>query len=176
MKITLLGTGTPSPSLRRHSSGYVFEVGDDVIVMDHGPGAHQRLLEAGYKATDVGHFFLTHYHYDHLLEYPRLVLTRWDQGGGRVPELKVYGPEPLGEITERFFGPQGAFALDIAARTRHEASLSVYRARSGTGTRLPPSPELRQVKPGDVIEGQGWTVRAGPARQKGRVLCMTRSA
>ena len=47
MKITLLGTGTPAPSLKRQSSGYLIEVGDDLIVMDHGPGAHHRLSRAG---------------------------------------------------------------------------------------------------------------------------------
>ena len=31
MKITLLGTGTPAPSLTRQSSGYLIEVGNDVI-------------------------------------------------------------------------------------------------------------------------------------------------
>ena len=30
MKITLLGTGTPAPSLKRMSSGYMIEVGDEV--------------------------------------------------------------------------------------------------------------------------------------------------
>src|SRR5215470_17040641 len=34
--ITLLGTGTPTPSLERQGSGYLIEVGDDLIVMDHG--------------------------------------------------------------------------------------------------------------------------------------------
>ena len=34
MKITLLGTGTPTPSLRRMSSGYMVEIGDDVILLD----------------------------------------------------------------------------------------------------------------------------------------------
>ena len=51
MKITLLGTGTPAPSLERQSAGYLFEVGADVIVIDHGPGAHHRLLESGHRAT-----------------------------------------------------------------------------------------------------------------------------
>jgi len=37
LTITLLGTGTPAPSLSRQSSGYVIEVGDDLIVWDHGP-------------------------------------------------------------------------------------------------------------------------------------------
>ena len=30
MRIRLLGTGTPTPSLRRMSSGYVIETGNDV--------------------------------------------------------------------------------------------------------------------------------------------------
>jgi hypothetical protein len=45
LTITLLGTGTPSPSLTRQSSGYLIEVGRDLIVWDHGPGAYHRLLE-----------------------------------------------------------------------------------------------------------------------------------
>lgn len=163
MKITLLGTGAPAPSLRRQSSGYVIEIGSDVIVMDHGPGAHHRLMEAGYKATDVTHFFLTHYHYDHVIEYPRLLLTRWDQGAGKIPELKVFGPDPLHEITDRFFGENGAFAYDLTARTEHPGSLAIYAARGGTGTRQKPKPELRQVAPGDVVDGNGWRVRVGPA-------------
>ena len=44
MKLTLLGTGTPTPSLKRASSSYLIEAGADVILMDHGPGAHERLL------------------------------------------------------------------------------------------------------------------------------------
>lgn len=164
MKLTLLGTGTPAPSLRRASSGYVFELGDDVVVMDHGPGAHHRLLEAGYQATDVTHFLATHYHYDHIMDYPRLVLTRWDHGGDAIAPLKVFGPEPLAEINDRFIGAEGAFALDIAARTESPASLAVYHARGGTGDRPRPTPDLRQVAPGDVIEGRDWRILVGPAR------------
>lgn len=51
MKITLLGTGTPAPSLERQSSGYLIEVGGDLIVMDHGPGAHHRLIESGHRVA-----------------------------------------------------------------------------------------------------------------------------
>ncbi len=37
MKLTLLGTGTPTPSLKRASSGYLIEIGADVILMaKHG--------------------------------------------------------------------------------------------------------------------------------------------
>ena len=34
-RVTLLGTGTPAPSLQRVGSGYLVEVGNDRII--HGP-------------------------------------------------------------------------------------------------------------------------------------------
>src|SRR5215813_6736713 len=74
LSVTLLGTGTPSPSLDRQSSGYLIEAGHDLIVWDHGPGAHHQLIESGHRSTDVTHAFFTHLHYDHCMEYGRLVL------------------------------------------------------------------------------------------------------
>lgn len=39
MQITLLGTGPPTPSLRRMNSGYLLRIGEDVILLDHGPAS-----------------------------------------------------------------------------------------------------------------------------------------
>ena len=94
-KVTLLGTGTPAPSLQRVGSGYLIEVGNDRIIRDHGPDAHHRLLESGRRAVDITHAFFTHLHYDHCMDYGRLVLQRWDQGADRIPDLQVYGPTPI---------------------------------------------------------------------------------
>src|SRR5262245_46611098 len=99
LTVTLLGTGTPAPSLTRQSSGYLIDVGSDVIVWDHGPGAHQRLIESGHRSIDVTHAFFTHLHYDHCMDYGRLVLQRWDQGAGRIADLQVYGPTPTARMT-----------------------------------------------------------------------------
>ena len=160
MRITLLGTGTPTPSLARMCSGYVVEIGDDVIVFDHGFGAHHRLLEAGIPATRVTHFFCSHLHYDHMGDYPRLLLTRWDQGAGRVPELNVYGPPPIKAVTRALFEAGGAFWPDLVARTEHMCSVSIYRARGGVGERAKPVPLVTEMRPNDVIEGKGWSVKA----------------
>jgi ribonuclease BN (tRNA processing enzyme) len=46
VRIRLLGTGTPTPSLKRMSSGYLVETGSRKILFDFGPGAYHRLLEA----------------------------------------------------------------------------------------------------------------------------------
>lgn len=163
MKITLLGTGTPAPSLTRQSSGYMIEVGNDVIVMDHGPGAQHRLLEAGRRPTDVTHAFLSHMHYDHIMDYPRLLLQRWDMGAGKIPELKAFGPRPLARITQQFIGEDGVFGLDIESRVSHQASQDVFVSRGGELPRLKPRPEIREVVPGDMIEGDAWRVKVGEA-------------
>ena len=156
MRIRLLGTGTPTPSLRRMCSGYLVEIGDDVIVLDHGFGAHHRLLEIGVPATRVTHFFCSHLHYDHMGDFPRLVLTRWDQGAGKIPELKVYGPPPIKEVTRSLFEQGGAFWPDVVARTENLCSVQIYWARGGTGERKKPAPEVTELAPNDVVHGNGW--------------------
>jgi ribonuclease Z len=164
MRIRLLGTGTPTPSLRRMCSGYVVEIGEDVLAFDHGFGAHHRLMELGIPATRVTHLFLSHLHYDHCGDYPRLVMTRWDHGVGRIPELKVYGPPPLQQMTDRLFGPEGAFEPDLTSRIKHECSLGIYEARGGALPRRPPVPAVTELRSGDVVEQAGWSVEVASVR------------
>ena len=47
MKITLLGTGTPAPSLIRQSSGYLIDVAGDVLVWDHIGTLHNAIADYG---------------------------------------------------------------------------------------------------------------------------------
>lgn len=164
MRLTLLGTGSPSPSLKRQSSGHLVEIGDATILLDHGPGAHHRLIEAGRRARDVTHVIFSHLHYDHCLDYPRLVLTRWDQGAGHIGELAVLGPPPIARMTGQLFGKGGVYAEDIAARIGHQASIETFAARGGIAPRHPPAPLVREIAPGDRIEMEGWTLTVGASR------------
>jgi len=160
MEIRLLGTGTPTPSLKRMSSGYMVRVGEDVILFDHGSGAYHRMLEAGVKPTQVTHVFFTHLHYDHCVDYPRLLLTRWDQGAGEIPELKVYGPPHIARMTELLFSREGVYGPDLAARTEHPLSQDIYEARGGVLPRAWPAPEVSELRSGAVVEQPGWKVTA----------------
>ena len=160
MKIRLLGTGTPTPSLTRMSSGYMVTLGADVLLFDHGPGAHHRMLEAGVNAVDVTHMFFSHLHYDHCLDYARLVLTRWDQGAGRIPELKVVGPKFTRRMSELLFAPEGVFGPDLTARTSYPGSLAVYERRGGVMPRAWPKPEIVEIKSGKCFETDNWKVTA----------------
>lgn len=158
MRIRLLGTGTPTPSLERMSSGYMVEIGKDVILFDQGPGTYHRMMEAGVRAVDVTHVFFSHLHYDHCLDYARLLMTRWDQSGDKLPELKVYGPPFIKRMTELLISEDGVFGPDIEARTKHQLSIDTFEWRGGVAPRKRPNPEVHELRSGQTVEGDGWKV------------------
>lgn len=159
MKLTLLGTGSPVPSLKRCSAGYMLEIGSDVVLIDVGPGTFMRLLQSGKSAGDVTHVLLSHLHFDHCLDFVRLFLHRWDMTGGLKPPIRLFGPPGLAHMVDRLFGPDGAFKVDLTARTNHPTSLKIYQSRGGTPPRPWPDTVVTEMRESDVIEGEGWTLR-----------------
>jgi len=155
MKITCLGTGCPEPNPRRASSGYLVEAGEDVILLDCGGGVFDRLIQSGRKPSDITHLFFTHLHSDHMMDYARLVHAAWDEGGAPII---VFGPAPIGDITEKLFGRDGVFATDLVARTENPGSQEVWVERGGALPRPWPAPEINRVEPGFSFEGRGWTL------------------
>ena len=158
MKITLLGTGSPTPMINRASSGLMVEIGDEVLLFDHGGRAHDRFLRTGRKATEVNTLFLSHLHSDHCLDYAQLVHSRWDQGAGLIPELRVYGPDYTARMTELLFAEGGVFDPDIRGRLNSAGSQRVYLNRGGILPRRRPAPDVVALRDGQVIEGGAWQV------------------
>ncbi|MGI9365758.1 MAG: MBL fold metallo-hydrolase [Rhizobiaceae bacterium] len=158
MKVTLLGTGSPVPMLNRASSGYLIEIGDEMLVFDHGAGAHENFLRAGKRAVDLNTIFFSHLHTDHCLDYARLVHSRWDQGAGQVPDLKVYAPSYMQRMTDLLFGELGVFHNDLDGRMNSKPSQRVYLNRGGTLPRKRPQPQVTGLYDGQVIESDHWKV------------------
>ena len=159
MNLTLLGTGSPVPSVEKCSAGYMIESGDDVILMEVGPGTVYRLIQTGKKVTDVSHVFISHLHFDHWLDLIRLVLNRWDTAHPDLPKLKVYGPPGIKDIFERAFGDDGMLKLDLTARTTHPQSAAIFHNRGGVGPRPWPQAEVTELRESDVIEGETWKMK-----------------
>jgi ribonuclease BN (tRNA processing enzyme) len=65
MTITILGSGTCVPSLKRSSCALLAQTGNEKILFDLGPGTTRRLLEAGVGIHDISHVFISHFHPDH---------------------------------------------------------------------------------------------------------------
>jgi len=158
LELTLLGTGTPTPLVRRAGSSYLVRADDEYLLFDCGPFCMRRLLEWGVAATKISHLFLTHLHYDHCVDFGYLVLNRWDQGTGKIPELQVTGPAPTQRMTELLFGESGVYGPDLAGRTQHPGSEFIYEKRGGTLPRRPPVPVVTEVNHGSRVETDRWSV------------------
>ena len=167
MKLTILGSGSPEANARRASSGYLLEIGEDRILLDCGGGVVDNLLSSGRLPKDITHLFFTHYHTDHMMDYARLVHAAWDEG---APPLKVFGPPPLIEMTNRFFGQDGALWNDLRARTELVQTQQVWIARGGTLPRQWPAPETTEIGSDVEYRFGDWTIRAALATHAEPVL------
>lgn len=65
MKITILGSGTCVPSLKRSSCSVLVQIEDQNVLFDTGAGTMGRLLGAGLTINHVTHIFYSHLHPDH---------------------------------------------------------------------------------------------------------------
>ena len=159
MRVHVLGGGTPRPAANRFGSSWLVDLGDRRLLFDCGPAATQKLARRGFSPTEVDDLFFTHHHFDHNADYPAFALSRWDQGAGLIPDLRVHGPWPTASVTERLFGDQGAYRYDIEARVGNRQSQRAHVLRSGSLPRHPPRFDVDEVVAGAVIDGDGWTVR-----------------
>lgn len=113
IRVTLLGTGGPLPSLERFGPSTLIEAGGRTFLIDAGRGALQRLAQAGVPWQDVDGVLLTHLHSDHVIGLPDLWLTGWLVRPGRARPLTVWGPRGTGSMLAHL---REAFAFDIQLR------------------------------------------------------------
>ena len=76
MKLTVLGSGTSIPDLKRNPPGFLLEFDNGKnALLDIGPGTINRLLELGKTINDINYIFLSHFHPDHSLDLISLLFV-----------------------------------------------------------------------------------------------------
>ena len=114
MEVTLLGTGTPKPSIDRFGPSTLIEANGRYFIFDSGRGLSIRLQQAGVALSKVENIFLTHLHSDHISGLSDLWLTSW-----------IWQRQhPL-----RLTGPVGTLALSQHLELAHQADL-LYRTKN----------------------------------------------
>jgi ribonuclease BN (tRNA processing enzyme) len=73
MKLTVLGSGTCVPSLKRNAPGYLLEADGLQALVDCGSGILLQLEKAGRSYRDIDAVFITHRHPDHFADLIPLV-------------------------------------------------------------------------------------------------------
>jgi ribonuclease Z len=99
-RVTLLGSGVPDPQPDRFSASTLVEAGDQKLLIDVGRGATIRLYQLRVPLSKIDVVFFTHYHSDHTVGMPDLLLTGW------LPPAFAHRTQPMHVI-----GPVGAKAL-----------------------------------------------------------------
>lgn len=152
MKLTLLGTGTPSPDALRRGAGQVVQAGDDLTLIDAGAGTLHRLVEAGYMRGTLGvaasgprlrRILFTHLHSDHCTGLADILWAGWIQKlFGR--QLVISGPPGTKHFVETLID---AYSYDVHVRTVSDEGLS----------REDLMPRIEEID-------EGWSVETGNQR------------
>ena len=162
-RIHIIGAGTPTPTPARFGSSFVVEVAGEQLMVDCGPATTYKMVRAGLWPPDVDYLFFTHHHFDHDVDYPCFLLTRWDQGTDKAGPLQVFGPGPTERLTEGILGEDGLWNQDWKSRVRHPVGQKVYENRGGKLPRKPPEAIAKDVEPGHVFSSRDWQVTAAVA-------------
>lgn len=90
LSVTILGSGTCVPSLKRSSCSVLMRTDDNILLFDSGAGTMQRLLETGIEIFDVSFIFYSHFHPDHTSELvPFLFSNKYPDGSRRKRSLTL---------------------------------------------------------------------------------------
>jgi ribonuclease Z len=119
MKVTLLGTGTPTPRLGSFSASTLVEAGPERLIFDLGRGSSIRLFQKKIPLGSITAHFITHLHSDHVVGLPDMWLTGWlgTPYGSRKSPMVIYGPKGTVAMTENL---TRAFSEDIRIRIDDE--------------------------------------------------------
>src|SRR3984893_1743167 len=118
-RVTLIGTGSPTPRPDRFGPSTLVEAGDQKLLIDAGRGAPVRLWQVKVPSGKIDVLFLTDYHSDHTSGIPDLWLTGWltTPFGQRKAPFHVIGPTGAKVLMENL---EKAYALDIKIRIEDE--------------------------------------------------------
>ena len=100
--VTILGSGTCVPSLKRSSCSVLMELGETKLLFDSGPGTMHRLLKAGIEIFDIDYIFYSHFHPDHTGELvPFIFATKYPDSDRRSRLLTIAGGNGFAKFTSR---------------------------------------------------------------------------
>jgi ribonuclease Z len=114
MRLTVLGTSSARPTLRRNVSATVVEMGGESVLFDCGEGTQRQALLAGLRFSRLRMVAITHLHGDHVNGLFGLLGTLVLDG--RTQPIRIVGPRGLRRLIDagrslRLFSP--GYHLDV---------------------------------------------------------------
>jgi ribonuclease BN (tRNA processing enzyme) len=159
MRLTTLGTGTVALSPSRVCSGAWVEAGSVRLLLDCGSGVSHRLAEHGLAWREITHVALTHFHLDHVADFPTLVFA-WKYGDlpGRSAPLVLVGPVGTATLVARMADAFGEWLRDPGF------AIEVAEIAPGGSLQLGDGVTLAATKVPHTAESVAYSITRGRAR------------
>ena len=133
LDLVFLGTSGSVPTAQRAPSALLLRRGGERLLFDCGEGTQRQLLRSTVGLVELREVFVSHFHADHYLGLPGMLKT-FALRGRELP-LTIYGPRGLKDL------------------------FSTLRRVFG---RLPYVLELVELRPGDLLEREEYTLVTFP--------------
>jgi ribonuclease BN (tRNA processing enzyme) len=142
MRLTILGSGTYQPELKRHCASHLIQIGRQNLVFDFGRGCLNQLLMLGINYYDIDAIFISHTHPDHFSELASFLhIALFEPGQARLRRKPI-----------TIYGPRG-----IIKAVNH-LSLAM-----GLKSAQPKYPVItKEMTSGKIIKGKGWKITVYP--------------
>src|SRR5438876_10316192 len=126
LSVTFLGTSAARPTVERNVSGVALVREGETLLFECGEGTQRQMMRYGVSFA-LSAIFFTHFHADHCRGVIGLIRTLGLQA--RAEPIMLYGPHGAKKVLTQ--------AIQLGVE------------------RVPFQVEIREVKPGDTVEGRG---------------------
>lgn len=121
--ICLLGCGGMMPLHNRWLTSMLFRCGGKMILIDCGEGTQIPMARIGWGFKSIDVICFTHYHADHIIGLPGLLLTMGNSG--REEPLTIIGPPSLYDVIKGIMvvAPQLPFELKLVELSDEQSEM-----------------------------------------------------
>lgn len=162
MRAVILGSGSALPDPERGNPSQAVIVDDEILVFDCGERTTVNLAKANLNPMRVKHLFISHLHWDHIVDFGYLVISTWNCG--RRHKLKVFGPKGTRSMAEA--SVYGVHKADVDFVRAYIAALPAHITNKPMSD---PGVEARDIDVGFSLETDSWRVVAGHVDHHQRV-------
>lgn len=136
MKITILGSGTLSPSTKRTAAGIIIELNRNLLLFDSGSGVYYKIANAGFDFHEISYFFYTHYeHPDHVNDLPFILFAKKYDSRENKKDIVLTGPSGFSGFINKMITlypvlEELPFKTQIREMTEDKTDYGIFRVDS----------------------------------------------